>query len=94
MPACLLRLFSSSHLPFPRRPGSYMPPEVMTQGRITTATDVYSFGMLMYELAACRLAFAEQTAAQIFFTVVHLVSEGWLGGRGGWWLLVGMVYQA
>ena len=73
---------------------SYMPPEVMTQGRITTATDVYSFGMLMYELAACRLAFAEQTAAQIFFTVVHLVSEGWLGGRGGWWLLVGMVYQA
>ncbi|GAB4819735.1 hypothetical protein N2152v2_006781 [Parachlorella kessleri] len=49
----------------------YMPPEVMTQGRITKATDVYSFGMLMYELAACRLAFADQTAAQIFFSVVH-----------------------
>ena len=55
---------------------SYMPPEVMTQGRITTATDVYSFGMLMYELAACRLAFTEETAAQIFYMVVNLVSSG------------------
>jgi len=53
-----------------------MPPEVMTQGRVTTATDVYSFGMLMYELAACRLAFSEETAAQIFYMVVNLVSSG------------------
>ncbi|GAB4819736.1 hypothetical protein N2152v2_006782 [Parachlorella kessleri] len=50
----------------------YMPPEVMSQGRVTTATDVYSFGVLMYELAACRLAFMEETAAQIFYMVVNL----------------------
>jgi serine/threonine protein kinase len=49
-----------------------MPPEVMTHGRLTAATDVYSFGMLMYELAAGRFAFGSETAAQIFYRVVHL----------------------
>ena len=60
-----------------------MPPEVMTQGRITTATDIYSFGMLMYELAACRLAFRGHNAAQIFYMVVHQVREGSRGARKG-----------
>jgi hypothetical protein len=50
----------------------YMPPEVMAHGRLTTATGVYSFGMLMYELAACRFAFGSETAAQIFYRVLHL----------------------
>ncbi|GAB4819737.1 hypothetical protein N2152v2_006783 [Parachlorella kessleri] len=49
----------------------YMPPEVMTHGRVTKATDVYSFGMLMYELAACRLAYRGYNAAQVFYMVIH-----------------------
>ncbi|GAB4819683.1 hypothetical protein N2152v2_006729 [Parachlorella kessleri] len=50
----------------------YMPPEMLTAGRLTTACDVYSFGILMWELATCQVAFADLPAAQILFRVVHL----------------------
>ena len=35
---------------------SYMPAELLSKGKLTTATDVYSFGMLMWELMkSCRV---------------------------------------
>ena len=35
---------------------SYMPAELLSKGKLTTATDVYSFGMLMWELIkSCRI---------------------------------------
>ncbi|GAB4819682.1 hypothetical protein N2152v2_006728 [Parachlorella kessleri] len=50
----------------------YMPPEVLTAGRLTTACDVYSFGILMWELTTCHYAFADESAAQVFYRVVQL----------------------
>lgn len=52
----------------------YMPPEVMCAGQLTTSTDIYSFGLLMWEVMTCQFAFAAETAAQIFYRVVQLVS--------------------
>lgn len=54
----------------------YMPPELMEAGRLTTAADVYSMGMLMWEMLTCQFAFSSESAAQVFYRVVHLVSHG------------------
>ncbi|GAB4819686.1 hypothetical protein N2152v2_006732 [Parachlorella kessleri] len=50
----------------------YMPPEMLTAGRLTTACDVYSFGILMWELATCQFAFTHLPAAQVVYRVVQL----------------------
>jgi serine/threonine protein kinase len=50
----------------------YMPPELMAHGQVTKATDVYSFGVLMWELLCCEFAFHSESAAQIFWRVVHM----------------------
>ena len=63
----------------------YMPPEMLTAGRLTTACDVYSFGILMWELVTCQFAFAHLPVAQIVYRVVHLV--------GGWARRLSLVYS-
>ncbi|KAL4442738.1 hypothetical protein ABPG77_006732 [Micractinium sp. CCAP 211/92] len=49
---------------------AYMAPEVVSDGRITRAADVYAFGILMYEVwARCR-AWSGLSVAQMSFEVV------------------------
>lgn len=48
----------------------YMPPEAMKHGHLTKATDIYSAGILAWELITSTIAFAGMTAAQVFFCVL------------------------
>ena len=43
---------------------SYMPAEVLKEGRLTTAADVYSFAMMMWEMYHSQALFEGQTMAQ------------------------------
>lgn len=44
---------------------SYMPSEVLKDGRLTTAADVYSFALMMWETYASQALFEGQTMAQV-----------------------------
>ncbi|KAL0035971.1 hypothetical protein WJX77_009876 [Trebouxia sp. C0004] len=50
---------------------SYMPPELLSQGKMTRAADVYSFGMLMWEMYTGCSLFKGLTVGQVFFMVVY-----------------------
>ncbi|KAA6425511.1 MAG: kinase [Trebouxia sp. A1-2] len=50
---------------------SYMPPELLSQGKMTRAADVYSFGMLMWEIYTGSSLFKGLTVGQVFFMVVY-----------------------
>ena len=54
---------------------SYMPAEVLKDGRLTTAADVYSFALMMWEMFCSSALFEGQTMAQ-----VGLLSWGLAGG--------------
>lgn len=44
--------------------------ELLRYGRLSPAVDVYSFGMLMWEVFTCRAAFDKLHYGQFFETVV------------------------
>ncbi|GMH39410.1 hypothetical protein BSKO_07308 [Bryopsis sp. KO-2023] len=48
-----------------------MPPELLKDGLLSTATDVYSFGMLLWEILACRPPYAGRTSQSIMVDVVE-----------------------
>ncbi|DBA79881.1 TPA: hypothetical protein ACH3X1_008206 [Trebouxia sp. C0004] len=50
---------------------SYMPPEVLSHGKMTRAADIYSFGMLMWEIYTGSSVFKGLTVGQVFFAVVY-----------------------
>ncbi|DBA92395.1 hypothetical protein WJX77_010293 [Trebouxia sp. C0004] len=50
---------------------SYMPPEVLSHGKMTRAADIYSFGMLMWEMYTGSSVFKGLTVGQVFFAVVY-----------------------
>ena len=44
-----------------RRTPLYMAPEVMMGGEITEKVDVYSFGVLLWEILCCKEAYGNHT---------------------------------
>ncbi|EIE22674.1 kinase-like protein [Coccomyxa subellipsoidea C-169] len=50
---------------------AYMPPELLSDSRLTRSADIYSFGMLMWELISGEVPFDRMTVGQIFFAVVQ-----------------------
>ncbi|KAK9794907.1 hypothetical protein WJX73_003974 [Symbiochloris irregularis] len=50
---------------------SYMPAEVLKDGRLTTAADVYSFALMMWEMYTNTALFEGQTMAQVFYLVCY-----------------------
>ncbi|KAL4424217.1 hypothetical protein ABPG75_001518 [Micractinium tetrahymenae] len=50
---------------------AYSPPEALTQGRISRATDVYSMAMIILEAFSGAPAFPGLSVAAVFYTVVH-----------------------
>ena len=51
---------------------AFMPPELLDEGRITSKCDVYSFGMIMYELATGRAPLSKYNQMQISFQVPNM----------------------
>ncbi|CAL8462804.1 g2337 [Coccomyxa elongata] len=49
----------------------YMPPELLAHSQLTPQADVYSFGMVMWEIYTGQMPFANFTVGQVFFAVVH-----------------------
>eukprot|EP00775_Hariotina_reticulata_P008839 gene8839-9018_t len=53
----------------------YMPSELLLQGRMTQATDIYSFGLMMWELISSQRVFDDSVSiGQIFYMVAY---QGW-----------------
>ncbi|BDA45748.1 probable mitogen-activated protein kinase kinase kinase 11 at C-terminar half [Coccomyxa sp. Obi] len=50
---------------------AYMPPELLSNSRLMRSADIYSFGMLMWELSSGQVPFDRMTVGQIFFAVVQ-----------------------
>lgn len=50
---------------------SYMPPELLRQGYVGRFTDIYSFGMLLWEMATSDVPFAEVDYNQIVLETVN-----------------------
>jgi hypothetical protein len=45
---------------------SYMPPELLSKGLLSKAADVYSYGVIMYEVVTSKRAYAGLSSQQIF----------------------------
>ena len=50
---------------------THMPPELLKNGVFSTAVDVYSFGILLWELLATTPPYPENNPGHILMTVVH-----------------------
>ncbi len=51
----------------------YMSPEQVEGGDVDRRSDIFSFGVLVYELFAGRLPFDGNTVPSVFYQIVHLV---------------------
>lgn len=49
---------------------TYMPPELLGQGKISNKTDVYAFGLIMWQLTTCDTPFVHVTPAEVWRKVV------------------------
>lgn len=49
----------------------YMSPEQVRKEKLDARTDLFSFGMVLYEMAAGRRAFADETVAEIHDAILH-----------------------
>lgn len=47
-----------------------MPPELLVAGKLTPAADIYSFGIIMWELVANSMPFAGMMHGEIIHKVV------------------------
>lgn len=54
---------------------THMPPELLMEGRLTNAADVYSFGMLMWEIYCGRSPFRSMSHAEIVTSVRTLLTS-------------------
>jgi len=61
---------SKSHTTVSTPPGTlaYFAPELLSTCHLSPSCDLYSFGILMYELAACKQPFAAMTMAQVLYS--------------------------
>ncbi|KAK9916138.1 hypothetical protein WJX75_009083 [Coccomyxa subellipsoidea] len=50
---------------------AFMPPELLTNDILSYATDVYSFGMLLWEMIACKTPYAGLSEQQIIHRKLH-----------------------
>lgn len=48
---------------------THMPPELLMDGRLSRATDIYSFGVMLWEIYTARRAFAGLMSHQIFLKI-------------------------
>ena len=48
---------------------THMPPELLMDGRLSRATDIYSFGVILWEIYTARRAFAGLMSHQIFLKI-------------------------
>ena len=70
---------------------SYIAPELVTKGRADARSDVYSLGIVLYEMLTGRKPHQGETPIQVAYSHVHNqisgpsmeVSSTWQGGRGG-----------
>ncbi|MDO5533648.1 MAG: Stk1 family PASTA domain-containing Ser/Thr kinase [Propionibacteriaceae bacterium] len=70
---------------------SYIAPELVTKGRADARSDVYSLGIVLYEMLTGRKPHAGETPIQVAYSHVHNqvsapsleVSATWRDGRGG-----------
>lgn len=49
---------------------AYMPPELLSEGKLTQSADVYSFAIIMWELYCASEPFPHSTVGQVFYAVV------------------------
>lgn len=50
---------------------AFMAPEVLARQPVSKASDVYSFGILLYELSTGEKPYPNQTSKDIMYNVVH-----------------------
>eukprot|EP00884_Botryococcus_braunii_P016251 jgi/Botrbrau1/3309/Bobra.0048s0006.1 len=48
---------------------TFMPPEILKSGHLSTAADIYSFGMVMYQLLTRQMPFQGMAIGQVFWAV-------------------------
>jgi serine/threonine protein kinase len=58
---------------------SYQPQEVLLDGRLTRASDVYSFAMIMLEIFTGKPVFEGYTSSQVSTHLHHPLCLPWAG---------------